>query len=125
MDETQATVIIPTTKGRGPVLPYSVGSVQRQTIKEIEIFIIGDGVDEPTRKIIYDLKASDQRIYFFDYAKGPRRGEIYRHKALMNNAKGKIVCYLTDRDIMLRDHVELMLDNLMEHDFCVQSMICV
>ena len=90
----KATVLVPTTKGRGVLLPYSIGSIQQQTIKEIEIFIIGDGVDEATREVIVDLMKVDNRIKFFDNPKGTRRGETYRHKALMEAAKGEIVCYL-------------------------------
>lgn len=101
----KATVIVPTTKDRGPLLPYSVGSILRQTVKDIEVFIIGDGVYDDTRKIIHELIEKDDRIKFFDHPKHSRRGEIYRHDAL-KEAEGKIVCYLCDRDLMLPYHVE-------------------
>ncbi|MEP2023208.1 MAG: glycosyltransferase family A protein [Reichenbachiella sp.] len=121
MNDVKATILIPTTKGRGPVLPYSVGSVLNQTVKEIEIFIIGDGVDDSTRKVIHDLQKKDTRITFFDHPKGPRRGEIYRHDALMNHAKGEIVCYLLDRDLYLSNHVETAFEYLINknHSFYV------
>ena len=76
--------------------------------KNIEIFIIGDGVDEQTRKIITDLTEKEDRIRFFDNPKGISRGETYRHNALQE-ARGKIVCYLLDRDLMLPYHVENLL----------------
>ena len=110
----KATVILPTTKERGPVLPYSVGSVLGQSMKEIELFIIGDGVDEETRRVISELKDGDNRIQFFDYPKGQRRGESYRHEVLMNNAQGEIVCYLLDRDLYLPNHVAHSYQMLME-----------
>lgn len=120
----KATVLIPTTKDRAPVLPFSVRSVLNQSIKEIEVFIIGDGVDEKTRDVIHDLMKEDERIFFFDHQeKGPRRGEIYRHEALINHAKGTIVCYLLDRDLMLTDHVKSMYANLEKHNFSVQTSI--
>ena len=109
MSETKATVIVPTTGDRGPLLPYSVGSILNQTVKDIEIFIIGDGVDNQTRGIIYKLIEKDNRIRFFDHPKDISRGEIYRHKALQE-ASGKIVCYLLDRDLMLPFHIENILD---------------
>lgn len=122
----KATVIIPTTKYRAPLLPYSVGSVLMQTEPDIEVFIVGDGVDEETRQVIAQLKLKDDRIQFFDHPKGKRRGELYRNEALQNHATGKVVCYLLDRDLMLPDHVEKMIGNLQDHhNFCVSTCINV
>lgn len=106
-----ATIIVPTTGDRGPLLPLSVGSIQRQTVSDIEIFVIGDGVDEATRKIIHGLVDADPRVRFFDHPKDQRRGEIYRKEAL-EQARGEIVCYLCDRDLMLGHHVERMYKSL-------------
>lgn len=119
----KATVILPTTKDRGPLLPFCVGSILNQSISDLELFIIGDGVDEDTRRIILDLQESDNRIHFFDHPKGPRRGEIYRHEALNQHAAGEIVCYLLDRDLMLPDHIEKMYAQLMKYNFCVHTSL--
>ncbi len=121
----KATVLVPTTKNRGILLPYSIGSIQQQTIKDLEIFIIGDGVDDNTRLVIQNLMQNDDRIQFFDHPKSERRGELYRHQALMNEAKGQIVCYLLDRDLMLPNHVETMWQSLKKHNFCVNTSIFV
>ncbi len=121
----KATVILPTTKERAPVLPYSVGSILKQTLSEIEVFIIGDGVDEDTRQVIHSLMQEDRRIRFFDHPKGDRRGEVYRHRALSEDAKGEIVCYLLDRDLMLPNHIERMYDHLQAHNFCIHSSLSV
>ncbi|UXX80410.1 glycosyltransferase family 2 protein [Reichenbachiella carrageenanivorans] len=121
----KATILVPTTKERGPLLPYSVGSILNQTEQDFEIFIIGDGVDEETRKVVLDLQKLDNRIKFFDHPKGPRRGEIYRHQALKEHAQGEIVCYLLDRDLMLPDHVEKMYGHLQSYNFCAHTSIKV
>jgi glycosyltransferase involved in cell wall biosynthesis len=112
----QATVILPTIAGRGPLLPLSAGSVLTQTVRDIELFIMGDGVDDATRGVIEGLMAQDPRVRFFDHPKHPRRGEPNRHAALAE-ARGKIVCYLCDRDMMLPNHVETMLALLKDADF--------
>lgn len=112
-----ATVVVPTTGDRGPLLRYSVDSILRQTVQGIEVFIIGDGIDERTRRIIDQLIASDPRVRLFDHPKHERRGEIYRHQALQS-ARGKIICYLCDRDLMLRNHVEVMVSALKSVDLC-------
>lgn len=116
MSDKKATVIVPTTGDRGALLPYSVGTVLQQTVKDIEIFIIGDGVDDSTRGIIYELINNDSRIKFFDNPKDEIRGEIYRHRAL-KEAKGKIVCYLLDRDLMLPYHIENLLKYLDKYNY--------
>ena len=112
MDESvQATVILPTTADRGLLLPFSVASVQRQTLQAFELFIIGDGVDEQTRIIIAQLMRGDSRIHFFDHQKHPRRGEVYRHQALQQ-ARGYFVAYLCDRDLWLPHHLETLAHHL-------------
>ena len=116
--QTFATVVIPITGDRGALLRYSLESVLHQTVREVEVFIIGDGVAEPTRRIIRNYEADDSRIRLFDHPKHPRRGEVYRHQALSAEAKGEIVCYLCDRDYMLPDHVATMLRCLENADFC-------
>lgn len=122
MNKVKATVIIPATIDRGMLLPYSVGSVQRQTIQDIEIFIIGDGVYDETREVILEMQQKDDRIKFFDHPKHERRGEVYRHMALQE-ANGEIVCYLCDRDLMFPDHIETHLDILQSYDF--SSTVCI
>lgn len=102
-----ATVIIPVSLDRGPVLRLAVESVLRQTVRDLEVFIIGDGVHEITRQTAHQLVREDARVRFFDHPKHPRRGEPYRHAALQE-ARGLIVCYLCDRDLYLPHHVEEM-----------------
>ena len=118
MNETlRATVLIPTIENRGPLLPYSVGSVLAQTVSDIEVFVMGDGVDNDTRAVIHDLMNHDSRIKFFDNPKHLRRGEPNRHRALAE-ARGEIVCYLCDRDLMLPNHIETVAQLLINCDFC-------
>ena len=102
-----ATIIVPTTGDRGPLLPLSVGSALAQSERALEVLVIGDGVTDATRAVIRELAAGDPRVRFFDHPKHPRRGEEYRHAALAG-ARGEIVCYLTDRDLMLPHHVATM-----------------
>lgn len=110
-----ATVIIP-THNHGPTLRWSVRSAQEQTLSELEIFIVGDGVPESAREIILRLCAEDPRVRFFDHPKAGRNGEVLRHSAL-REARGRIVCYLSDDDLWLNHHVETMHHLLAEADF--------
>lgn len=110
----EATVLIP-THDHGPLLLHSARSALAQTVEEIELFIIGDGVPDVTREIVSELK-QDERVRFFDNPKGPRHGEIYRHAALQE-ARGKIVCYLSDDDLWFPEHVACMRRLLVSADF--------
>lgn len=110
-----ATVLIP-THNHGRLLEYSIGSALGQTVSEIEIFVIGDGVDEATRSTVMEMAERDARVRFFDFPKGPRHGEEHRHAALAE-ARGRIVCYLSDDDLWLPGHVEAMCGWLREADF--------
>jgi GalNAc5-diNAcBac-PP-undecaprenol beta-1,3-glucosyltransferase len=107
-----ATVIIP-THDHGPLLSHSLGSALAQTVKDIEVFVIGDGVPDVTRSLLRQAREEDGRVRFWDHPKGPRLGEIYRHAALAE-ARGRIVCYLSDDDLWLPDHLETM-GRLLEH----------
>jgi glycosyltransferase involved in cell wall biosynthesis len=124
MSIKEATVIVPTTGNRGALLPYSIGSIQNQTVQDIEIFIIGDGVTNQTRDIINSIKKNDSRIIFFDHPKHERRGEPYRHQALQQ-AKGRMICYLCDRDLMLPYHLETMKELLADYNFASTTYIDV
>ncbi len=104
-----ATVILPTTGDRAPVLRHSISAIQRQSVQDLELFIIGDGVDDTARALITTIAAQDQRVRFFDHPKHARRGELYRHEALQQ-ARGQTVCYACDRDLLLPHHVRTHAD---------------
>jgi hypothetical protein len=90
--------------------------VQAQGIEDIEILIVGDGVDDSVRSAIKRLQAADARIRFFDFPKGPRNGEIHRD-GVLRQARGRIVCYQADDDLWLPGHFEDMERALENADF--------
>jgi GalNAc5-diNAcBac-PP-undecaprenol beta-1,3-glucosyltransferase len=112
---TIATVLIPTHE-HVLSLRHSVASVQQQTLQDFELFIVGDGVSDAGRALITELVAADRRIRFFDFPKGPRKGEIHRHQALQH-AQGRFIAYLGDDDIWLPNHLEVLGALLADADF--------
>ncbi|MGE0445980.1 MAG: glycosyltransferase family 2 protein [Vicinamibacterales bacterium] len=111
----RATVIIP-THDHGPTLSFAARTALDQTVADIELFIIGDGAPGVTRDIVAGLMRDDGRVRFFDFPKGPRLGEAYRHEVLAE-ARAPIVCYLSDDDLWFPDHVATMESLLRDADF--------
>lgn len=111
----EATILIPTHDHQDTIL-RAIASIKRQTIQDFEVFVIGDGVPDRTRELMAEICSADMRFRFFDNPKGARTGEIYRHNALQE-AAGKIICYLADDDLWLQDHLEVMLKASAVADF--------
>lgn len=108
-----ASILVPTFR-HARLLPISLASALDQEGAEVEVLVVGDGVEEATREVL--ALHADHRVRFFDFAKGPRNGEAYRHDVLAE-ARGRIVTYLADDDLLLRDHVATMLELLADADF--------
>lgn len=116
MEPLAATVIIPTSGDRAEVVRLSLACILNQSIQNIEVFIIGDGVEGASRETLQDLAQNDERVKFFDRPKFVSRGEPYRHEALQE-ARGRIVAYSCDRDLWLPHHLETLDAALREVDF--------
>jgi hypothetical protein len=123
MTRPSATVIVP-THDHGPTLEPAVGSALAQTVEELEVLVIGDGATEETRRAARALAERDTRMRFLDQPKAASRGETLRHQALQE-ARGEIVCYLSDDDLWLPDHVETMLALLERADFATSPALVV
>lgn len=109
-----AAVLIP-THDHAATLDLAVRSALGQTIAEIEVVVIGDGVGDDTREVIAPLTRADSRVRFLDLPKGPHHGEVHRGTAVESTG-ARIVCYLSDDDLLLPDHVESMVDLLQTAD---------
>lgn len=109
-----ATILIPTFR-HPALLPYSVRSALDQDGASVEVFIVGDGVEDDTRAALEPF-LTDERVRFFDFSKGERHGELHRHEVL-GEATGRIVCYLSDDDLLVPTHVREMSRLLEDADF--------
>jgi glycosyltransferase involved in cell wall biosynthesis len=117
-----ATILIPTFR-HAVLLPYAVRSALAQEGVEIELFVVGDGVEDDTRAALEPF-LTDPRVRFFDRPKGERNGERLRHEALQEST-ASIVCYLSDDDLLLPGHVAQMQELLQTADFAHDLHVCV
>lgn len=119
---TEFTIVLPTTGDRGSTLEQVLPMVLLQSVTDWELFVIGDGIDAYTRDVLQSWCARDSRLRLFDHPKHERRGEVYRHQALQQ-ARGRLVAYLTDRDLWLHDHLANLHAALAGHDFAHTNSI--
>lgn len=107
---TVVDVVIP-THDHALLLPYSIRSVLAQTVTDLRVHVIGDGVADDTRDAVAELMRDDDRIRFHDLPKAGRTGEPHRHP-IVSASDADIVTYLGDDDVMLRDHAATMVATL-------------
>ncbi|WP_392543804.1 glycosyltransferase family 2 protein [Oryzobacter telluris] len=109
----RASILVP-THNKPSTLPVAVASALAQTVADVEVIIIGDGVTDDVRAAVQPLLA-DPRVRFLDLPKGPHHGEVHRHTAVLE-ARSDAILYLCDDDLFLRDHVADLLALLEDHD---------
>lgn len=110
----RASVVIP-THNHDLTLPITVASVLAQTVTDLEVLIVGDGVTDDLRAMAANLAQSDERIRFFDLPKGEHHGEVHRDLAV-RRARSNAIFYLCDDDLFLPRHLENLLPLLENHD---------
>ena len=112
------------THDHAATLDLAVRSALEQTVAEIEVVVIGDGVGDDTRAVVDGLRREDPRVRFLDFPKGPNHGEIHRGAAI-EETSAEIVCYLCDDDLLLPEHVESMADLLADADLANSQNGCL
>ncbi len=115
MSSPRVTVIIPTFDHPG-TLPWAVRSVQEQTVTDIRIVVIGDGVSDATRQAIAPILRADDRVTFLDRPKTRRHGEQYRDEVI-RASDASVIAYCGDDDMYHPDHLESILESLAGVDF--------
>lgn len=103
----RATILIP-THDHWATLPLAVASALGQTVADVEVLIVGDGVTSRVRQQARALEQGDGRVRFLDLPKGPHHGEVHRGTAI-DQTTGEAIFYLCDDDLLLPRHVENLL----------------
>lgn len=115
MVSPRVLVIVP-THDHASTLDLAVNSALAQTVRGLDVVIIGDGVGDDTREVVSALISADDRVRFIDAPKSASRSELVRHQVI-SNSDAEMVTYLGDDDLFFPDHVEVMAELLGSCDF--------
>jgi hypothetical protein len=99
-----ASVIIP-THDRVATLTAAVASVQRQTVEDIEIIIVGDGPTPDVAAAAEALASADPRVRFLVCEKRSRDAGVNVDRAI-HEARSERIFFNDDDDIWLPQHIE-------------------
>ena len=113
-DPPKVSIIIRTYAGRGYWLRESVCSVLNQTYPNIELMVVEDGSNEHEEflGLIHDSLRAGQTVKYLTQKK---LGKSHAGNLGMANAEGRYISFLDDDDLLLANHVELLL-RLSLHD---------
>ncbi len=104
----RVTVII-ATYNWSSVLPYSVGSVARQTFRDFELLVVGDACTDDSEQVVARLieEYPDASIRWINCAQNA--GSQYGpNNEGLKQARGEYIAYLGHDDLWLPHHLELL-----------------
>lgn len=111
---TIATVLIPTWDAPDS-LGDAIDSARRQSVADIEILVVSDGAKPDTVRIAEVRASADDRVRVLHLPKGEARGERNRHLGVLD-ARSPNIVYLADDDLIMPEHVAMLVDALATHD---------
>jgi glycosyltransferase involved in cell wall biosynthesis len=100
----RVTVIIPTFN-YAEVLPFSMGSVLRQTFREFELLVIGDHCTDSSEAVVTSV--GDPRVRWINLEKSAGHQSGPNNRGL-KEARGELIAYLGHDDLWLPNHLELL-----------------
>ncbi len=98
----RVSVIIPTYNWSS-VLPYSIGSVLRQTMDDFELLVVGDGCTDDSEQVVAGI--SDPRLRWINlpvctgHQSGPNNEGL-------RQSRGELIAYLGHDDLWLPHHLQ-------------------
>jgi glycosyltransferase involved in cell wall biosynthesis len=101
--------VIIATYNWSSVLPYSIGSVLRQTMQDFEILVVGDGCTDDSEQVVAAI--GDPRIRWFNLPANTRHQSGPNNEGL-RQARGEFVAYLGHDDLWLPHHLEALVKTI-------------
>jgi len=89
------------------VLPYSIGSVLRQTFADFELLVVGDGCTDDSERVVAGM--NDPRVRWINLQDNTRHQSAPNNEGL-KQARGEIIAYLGHDDLWLPHHLAVIVD---------------
>jgi len=102
------SVIIPTYNWSS-VLPFSIGSVLRQTFTDFELLVIGDGCTDDSEAVV--ARARDPRVKWINLPANTGHQSAPNNEGLQQ-ARGQFIAYLGHDDLWLSHHLSCLVASL-------------
>src|SRR6266516_614039 len=106
--DPSVTVIIPTFNWSS-VLPYSIGSVQRQTFTDFEVLVVGDGCTDDSEAVVGRI--GDARVRWINLPTNTGHQSGPNNEGL-RQARGQFIAYLGHDDLWLPHHLSCLISML-------------
>src|SRR5207253_1363487 len=100
----RVTVII-ATYNWSSVLPYSIGSVLRQTLADFELLVVGDGCTDDSAEVVAAI--GDARVRWINLPQNTGHQSGPNNEGL-RQARGEVIAYLGHDDLWLPHHLEVL-----------------
>ena len=84
------------------MLPYSIGSVLRQTFRDFELLVVGDGCTDDSETVVAAI--ADARVRWINLPRNTRHQSGPNNEGLLQ-ARGEIIAYLGHDDLWLPHHL--------------------
>jgi glycosyltransferase involved in cell wall biosynthesis len=97
--------VIIATYNWSTVLPYSIGSVLRQTFTDFELLVIGDACTDESESVVRGI--ADPRVRWINLPVNTRH-QSGPHNEGLRQARGELIAYLGHDDLWLPHHLELL-----------------
>lgn len=98
------TIIIPTFNW-STVLPYSIGSVLRQTFSDFEVLVVGDGCTDDSEAVVKAV--GDKRVRWINLPANTGHQSEPNNEGL-RQARGEFIAYLGHDDLWLPHHLSCL-----------------
>lgn len=100
----RVTVIIPTYNWSS-VLPFSIGSVLRQSFTDFELLVVGDGCSDDSEQVVKAV--ADPRVRWINLPVNAGHQSAANNEGL-RQARGSLIAYLGHDDLWLPHHLEVL-----------------
>jgi len=100
----RVTIVIPTYNWSA-VLPFSIGSVLRQTYADWELLVVGDGCTDDSAEVTARAAAGDARVRWINLPANTGQQSGPNNEGI-RQAQGELIAYLGHDDLWMPRHLE-------------------